>query len=205
MAPASARAIADRIVDATLALAEERGWEDVRLHHVAVRVDLPLARVFARFRDLDAVADAWFERARSVMLEVPAADIEGLAADQRLATVVMRWFDALAAHRAVTGQMLRGKLYPSHPHHWVPLIFDLSRHVHAILDAARIESTGRRRQLAEVGMTLIFLATLRDWLRDRSPAQTRTRRRLARRLRGADRCLGRGRAVRRNRAADDAE
>jgi AcrR family transcriptional regulator len=191
MAVAAESPIADRIVDASLALAEEVGWPNVRLHQVARHIDLPLARVFEHFRDLDAVADAWFERARMAMVQVPEEAIDGLPADRRLATALMAWFDALAQHRGVTGQMLRGKLYLSHPHHWVPLVFDLSRHVHALLDAARIESTGRQRQLAEVGMTVIFLAALRDWLRDRGADSKRTRARLNARLGFADRWLGR--------------
>lgn len=191
MTVAAERAIADLIVDACLALAEERGWAEVRLHVVAERLDLPLAEVFEHFRDLDAVANAWFGRARRAMVAVPAEAIRGLPAERRLAVVLMRWFDRLASHRRVTGEVLRGKLQPSHPHHWVPLVFDLSRHVHAVLDAARIESTGRLRQLAEVGMTVIFLATLRDWLRDGSAGQERTRARLDARLDRADRWLGR--------------
>jgi hypothetical protein len=60
--------------------------------------------------------------------------------------VMMRWFDATAAHRRVTGEMIRAKLYTSHPHHWVPMIFSLSRLVHDLLDAARVEGRGRVRQ-----------------------------------------------------------
>ena len=97
------------------------------------------------------------------------------------------WFDALAPHHAVTAQMLDAKLYPSHPHHWVPMIFDLSRLMHDFLDVARIASTGRRRQLAEVGLTAIFLASLRDWRRDPGRAGER----LGRRLAAADRLLAR--------------
>jgi hypothetical protein len=83
--------------------------------------------------------------------------------------------------------MLRAKLHPSHPHHWVPMIFDLSRLMHDFLDVARIASTGRQRALAEDGLTLIFLATLRDWLREPG----RTPEPLLGRLRRADRWLGR--------------
>ena len=50
----------------------------------------------------------------------------------------MRWFDALAPHREVTDQMLREKLYASHPHHWAPMIFNLSRTIHWLRDAARL-------------------------------------------------------------------
>ncbi len=109
----------------------------------------------------------------------------------RLELVMMRWFEALAPHHRVAGQILRAKLYASHPHHWVPLIFDLSRLVHWFLDGARIASTGRQRQLAEIGLTVIFLATLRAWLRDDSPDLARTRERLRDALNRADRWLAR--------------
>jgi hypothetical protein len=104
---------------------------------------------------------------------------------------MMRWFDALAPQREVTVQMVEAKLYLSHPHHWVPMIFDLSRLIHWFLDAARIVSTGRARQLAELGLTAIFLASLRVWRRDDTVGQERTRRFLRRRLAQSDRWLGR--------------
>lgn len=181
--------VSDRIVDGALELAEERGWEDLCLHHIARNLDLSLSKIGRHFRDLDAVANAWFARAEAEIRDLSTDDIVDLAPPDRLFKAMIRWFDALAPHRQVTDQMLRGKLYMSHPHHWVPMIFDLSRLIHWFLDAARIESTGRRRQWAEIGLTLIFLATLRDWLRDESDEQSRTRRKLRRRLERAGRWL----------------
>ena len=183
------------LVDAALALAEAEGWSEVRLSRVAERAGVPLPAVGQRFRDVDAIANAWFQRARLAMLEVPA-DEQGLAADGRLARVIERWLDTLAAHRRVTGEMLRAKLYPSHPLHWRPRIFDLSRLVHDLLDAARVEGQGRVRQAQEIGLTLIVLETLWDWLRDESPGQERSKAQLHRWLRCSGRmlaCCGRGR------------
>jgi AcrR family transcriptional regulator len=191
MATGKRAAVQDRIVDAALELGEERGWADVRLHQVAERAGLSLAEVSSEFRDLDAVADAWFARAAAALVAEPAAAIADRRPPERLEAAMMRWFDALAPHRELTAQMLRAKLYLSHPHHWVPLIFELSRLVHRFLDAARIASTGRARQLAEIGLTAILLATLRVWLRDRSADGERTRRYLLRRLAAADRWLKR--------------
>jgi hypothetical protein len=54
--------------------------------------------------------------------------------------------------------------------------------VHDILDVARVKGAGSLRQAQEVGLTLIVLATLREWLRDDSPAQEWSKERLARRL-----------------------
>jgi AcrR family transcriptional regulator len=183
------------LLEKTLALAEAEGWAEVRLSRVAERAGVPLVEVGRRFHDVDAIANAWFGRARLAMLAVPADELQGLAADGRLARVIERWLDTLAAHRRVSGEMLRAKLYPSHPHHWVPLIFDLSRLVHDMLDAGRVEGRGRLRQAQEVGLTLIVLGTLRDWLRDESAGQERSKARLGRRLRRGGRMLascGRG-------------
>jgi AcrR family transcriptional regulator len=178
---------ADRIVDAAIALAEERGWENVRLYLVAERLGIGLDDIGREFRDLDAVANAWFGRARRQLLRLPAEGLTDLPPPERLHAVITTWFDALAPHHAVSAQMLDAKLYPSHPHHWVPMIFDLSRLMHDFLDVAKIASTGRRRQLAEVGLTAIFLASLRDWRRDPGRAGER----LGRRLGAADRLLAR--------------
>jgi AcrR family transcriptional regulator len=177
------------LLNAALALAEAEGWSEVRLSRVAERTGVPLPEVGQRFRDVDAIANAWFQRARLAMLDVPADELQGLTADERLARVIERWLDTLAAHRRVTSEMLRAKLYPSHPHHWVPMIFDLSRLMHDFLDAARVEGRGRVRQAQEIGLTLIVLGTLRDWLRDESPGQERSKARLRRRLRRGGRML----------------
>jgi AcrR family transcriptional regulator len=177
----------DLIIEAALELAADRGWQDLRLHHIAEKLDLSLGEVGSHFQDLDAIANGWFAKAQTAA----GQEADDAPPPDRLHQVMMRWFDALAPYRQVTGQMLKAKLYPSHPHHWAPMIFDLSRLIHWFLDAARIESTGRRRQWAEIGLTLIFLATLRGWLRDSSDHQERTRRALQRRLESADRWLGR--------------
>ena len=191
MATSKPAKVRDRIVDAALELAEEQGWANVRLYRVAERAGLSLAAVGAEFDDLDAVANAWFARALAALESLPAEEVADRPPPERLHAAMMRWFDALAPRREVTVQMLEAKLYLSHPHHWVPMIFDLSRLVHWFLDAGRIASTGRRRQLAEAGLTAIFLGTLRVWRRDDSVGQERTRRYLRRRLAAADRWLAR--------------
>src|SRR5512144_336474 len=166
----------DRIVDAAIALAEEVGWEDVRLRVVAERLGLSLAEISAYFRDLDAVADAWFARARQEMLRPVPPGFVGLPARQRLETLLLRWFDVTSAHRRVSVQMLVAKLWPFHPHHWAPLIFNLSRTILWLRDAAALDARSPRRELEEVGLTWLFLLTLLVWAGDESEGQARTRR-----------------------------
>ena len=125
------------------------------------------------------------------MLAPTGSGFVRLPARQRVCDLMLRWFDALAGHRRVTGQMLATKLYPAHPHHWVPMIFNLSRLIQWLRDAAALDAGGRRRQIEEVGLTVLFLATLAVWLNDDSAGQERTRRFLERRLATADAAMGR--------------
>jgi AcrR family transcriptional regulator len=190
MAPAAEKGTSTleaQVVEAALALAAERGWEQVRLRAIAARTGLPLVEIGRRFRDVDAVANAWFAQARLAMLAAPPEALADRPADERLAIAFDRWLDALAPHRRIAAEIIRHKLYPSHPHHWVPMIFDLSRLVHDLLDVAQVEGSGRLRQAQEIGLTGITLLTLADWLRDESPGQERSRDRLRRRLARAGR------------------
>jgi AcrR family transcriptional regulator len=180
----------DRIIDAAVAAAGEDGggWYDLRLHLLARRLGVPLEAVLDRFRDADAIADAWFARAlRAMLRDEPGRDIDALPPSGRMHAVLMRWFDAQAAHRRVVGSMIGAKLHPSHPHHWVPLAFNLSRLIHWALDAARLDARGVARQAEEVGLTLVLLRALRVWLGDPSPGQRRTRAFLRRNLGWLDR------------------
>jgi AcrR family transcriptional regulator len=182
-----AGAIEKLVVDAALAIASKAGWEQLRLHTIAERTGLPLAEVGRHFRDADAVANAWFSQARLAVLGLPPDELDGRSADERIALALGIWLDSLAPHRRLAGEILRHKLYISHPHHWVPMIFDLSRLVHDLLDVARVTGSGRLRQAQEIGLTTITLLTLAEWLRDDSPGQERSKRHLRGRLARAGR------------------
>lgn len=179
------------MLDQALVDAEEGGWESVRLRAVAARLDVPLAAVAETFRDLDAVADAWFDTLRDAMLAPTATGFADLPAAERIETVMWRWFEAAGRHRRITLAMICAKLYPSHPHHWVPLVFSLSRLIQWVRDAARLDASGRQRQVEEVGLTALFLATLAVWAGDRSDGQERTRSFLRARLARADALMAR--------------
>ncbi len=199
----SPESLAAKILDTAIELAEESGWGRLRLRDVAARLNVSLADIQRHYRDKDAIADAWFARAWQAMLAPTPPDFADLPAETRLYRLIMGWFDALAPHREMTRQMISEKLTPAHPHHWVPMIFNLSRTIQWLRDAAILDAGGRRRQIEEAGLSGLFLATLWVWCNDRSPQQSRTREYLARRLATADRAVTRlwGKAAR---AADDA-
>ena len=180
---------ASDILQASLALAEEKGWDNIRLYQVADQLGAPLDVVRSQFPDLNGVANEWFKQALREMLAVPEDGFADQPAWRRLHVTMMKWFVHGAQHRNVTAEMLKAKLHPPHVHHWVPMIFDLSQLMHWWLDAARIASVGRQRQIAEVGLTVIFVRTLAYWVRDGSPDQQKTSKFLERRLKRADKAM----------------
>jgi AcrR family transcriptional regulator len=183
--PHAAPDLRERIVDTALALAEERGnWSAVRLHDVADRLSVPTPQILDHYRDLDAVADAWFLRGLKAMVGPKPADFLDNPEWRRIEICLHAWFDALADHRRVTAQMLGGKLHLSHPHHWVPMVFNLSRTVHWLREAAQLAAVygTRRAQREEVGLTALFIAALLIWTRDETAGQERTKRFLRREL-----------------------
>ena len=184
MSYAGRRAFERRIVDAALTLAAERGWADLRMFHIAEALDLPLSELRAHFRDLDAIANAYFDRALDAVVAEPPEGFHRLSARDRLLLVMLRWFEAVEPHRDQAREMIAHKLYPFHPHHWLPMVFDLSRLVHWMLDAARIESTGLRRSAQEIAVTALFLGALARWALDSRQDPERLRSWLLRRLAG---------------------
>jgi hypothetical protein len=73
-----------------------------------------------------------------------------------------------------------------------------------VRDAAGLDAGGKRRQVEEVGLTLLFLVTLRVWLSDETEDMGLTRRFLRRRLKDADALLAGLPRPRRQKAAQAA-
>lgn len=183
---APAGPLRERIVDAAVALADEAGWDRVRLHAVAAELGVGLPAVRAEFPDLDAVADAWLARADDAML---AAPIEPEApARARIEQAMLAWFAALGGRRRTLRAMLAYKLAPAHLHLQAALVVATSRRVQWLREAARLDAAGLQRQVEEIGLTALFGASVLVWLTD-DVEGTRTRRFIGRRLDAADRLM----------------
>lgn len=176
--------LSKRILDCALSLAEQRSWEAVRLHDVATALAITLDQIRPYYAEKEDLVEAWFDRADHAMLEATASpEFLRLSSRQRLHWALMSWLDALASHRQVTRQMIRGKLEPGHLHIQVPALMRISRTVQWMREAAHRDATYGRRALEETGLTGIYLLTFLRWMRDRSAGFTDTRRFLDRMLR----------------------
>ncbi len=180
-----------RIVDAALARADRVGWAQVRLHDLADDLGIRLTDVYGAFPDLDAVGTAIFARADRAMLEATRRrGFTKLAARDRLSMVIMAWFEVLAPHREHVAAILGYKFALAHVHLRVALIVRLSRTVQWIREAARLDATGLRHDVEEVGLTVLFVGTVGHWLSGRTDLAG-TRSFLERRLDRADTVMAR--------------
>ncbi|MBY5948397.1 TetR/AcrR family transcriptional regulator [Photobacterium rosenbergii] len=180
----------DRILDAALEMAAEQDdWSNLSFVELAKYCGTSVNHIRHYYADTNAIANAWFSRALEAMLTADLEGIEVLPVKERLEYIIWRWFEALAPRHRVTSQMLGAKLHLPHVHHWVPMIFDLSRLVQFWRETAGLHAGGRRRQIEEVVLTGIFLATLRTWCRDESLQQSQAHARLLALLTRAERSV----------------
>ncbi|MDX1592846.1 MAG: TetR family transcriptional regulator [Gammaproteobacteria bacterium] len=173
----------DAILDAALALGERHGWDALHMHEIAETAGTDLAELGRYFDQKDALCEAWFDRADAALREAPhTPGWRHLTPRERLGRALLRWLDALAPHRRLTAAMLGYKLQPEHPHLQLLGLTRISRTVQWLREAALLESTGWRRELEEVALTGIYLATFLCWLGDESEGARRTRALLDRQL-----------------------
>lgn len=170
-------AMREQIVDTALKLAEEQGWEAVRMADIADRLGIGLRSLSVYFREKDEIIDAWLDRADTAMLAT--ADTPGWSArptQERLRTLILTYLEALSGHRRVTREMIGHKLEFGHVHVQFPALLRISRTVQWIREGARREDTFFVRGLEETVLTSIFIATFLTWLRDEEgDARTRAR------------------------------
>lgn len=168
---------AAKILDAALTLADEQGWEAVRLHRLAAAAGITLDDIRRHFREKDALIDAWFERADGAALALAASgELAGATPRERLFRLIMAWLAALAPHRQVTRQMILSKCEPGHLHIQIPAVMRISRTVQWLREGAMLEDSGLARALAETAVTGIYLATFLCWLDEEDAEAPRTRR-----------------------------
>jgi AcrR family transcriptional regulator len=177
----------DKIIDATMSLLAEEGWDAVSLEAIAGKAGVSLAQLrdcydgriailadLARRTDktvLNAIDDAMAdEPARERLFDILFSRFEALEnvrpALRRLSAAVMR--DpvlALELNRIVTGSM-----------GWM-------------LSAAGIDHAGPGGLLRAQGLAVVWSQVMRTWLDDDEPGHARTMAELDKRLRQAERSI----------------
>ena len=167
---------ATQILDSALGLADVCGWERLHLFDVAAELGVGLDEIARHYRDKDQLVEAWFDRADLAMLaRAQEPELQPLTPGHRLEELLLAWVGSLAAHRAVTGQMLLYKLEPGHIHLQIGGILRISRTVQWWREAAKRETLHLARIVEESLLTGVYLRCFVHWLRhpEQEPAEFR--------------------------------
>ncbi|WP_220811199.1 TetR/AcrR family transcriptional regulator [Pseudomonas paralcaligenes] len=176
---------ADKILDTALDLAEVCGWERLYLHDVAEALDCDLAAIARHYGQKDDLVEAWLDRADRALFErARAADLAALSPSKRLEELLVAWLGGMAAHRALTGQMLLYKLEFGHIHLQAGALLRVSRTVQWWREAARRQNLHLSRVAEESLLSAVFLRTFVHWLRHPGEGDADLRALLRRQLRG---------------------
>lgn len=175
----------DKAIDAALALAAARRWNDVSMRDVAGEAGIALADLRRMFASKDALVDAFSARVDAAVIAGTDADAEGEPARDRLFDVLARRFEALKPHRSAVGSIVSAGL--GAPGAGLAAGCRLMRSMAWSLEAAGIGASGMQGRLRTKGLAAVYLAALAVFLRDDSPDLGRTMACLDRALGRADR------------------
>lgn len=165
--------IPQHLIDTAFRLAEERGWADLSLADIAREAKLPLSKVYPVFHSKAALLDGFTRMIDAAVLAEGEDDFDTAEpARDRLFDVVMRRFDALRPYRDGLGRIAYDQARD--PAALCCSLCALRRSMALMLEAAGLSSSGLRGQLRIKGLSAIYLATLRVWLRDETADLSKT-------------------------------
>jgi AcrR family transcriptional regulator len=178
--------IRQRIVDAALDLAAERGWAGLGLADIAAAAGVGLADLHGQFGSKAAILRTFFRSVDGAVLAGPAPADE--PARDRLFEVLMRRFDALASRKAAVAAVVRD--LPADPPAALCALAHLGCSMAWMLEAAGIPSAGLMGLARAKGLSFVWLNALRVWLNDDTPDLARTMAALDKGLRRAEAVAG---------------
>lgn len=181
----AAEATEERIVDAALALAGERGWRTISLADIAGAAGLSLAALYTVLPSKGAILEAFarrIDRATLAGLE-PAAESEDSVRD-RLFEIIMRSFDALEPHKPGVAALMAD--LPRNPLALLCQGTRLLRSLSWIAAAAGVETGGPLGLLRVKALATAYIWVLRTWLGDDTQDKARTMEALDRALKNLE-------------------
>ncbi len=164
------------LIDTALRLAAERNWRELSLAEIAEAAEVPLGEAYRIYASKQAILDAF---SRAIDAEVLADETmeqdweeDHSSARDRLFDVMMRRFDALQPYKAGLGNLLYDEALD--PLSALLGLRRLQRSMAAMLETARVSSSGIKGLVRTKGLAAIYLAAFRVWLTDESPDMAKT-------------------------------
>jgi AcrR family transcriptional regulator len=179
----------EAVLDAALALAAEKPWEDVRLSDIAQRAGVSLSDLRACYGGKIEILAAFSRRIDRAVLDEVDPDLDSEPVHERLFDIMMTRLDALAPYREAVRSVFKSfERRPGDLFAWNPIAV---RSMTWMLEASGIDSGGRLGRIGAQGLGVVFGRTLRVWLKDEDPGMARTMVELDRRLSEGERWMRR--------------
>jgi AcrR family transcriptional regulator len=172
----------DRAADAALTLAADQPWRDITLRDIAREAGVSFAELYAKAPGKGALMDRLSKRFDQAALK--AADDPSTELLDRLFEAVMARVEAMEPHRFALIAIAREE-GPFSPR-WGRRFAATAR---ALLEAAGIDTSGRRGAARVLAMTAVWARTLQVW-RDDEGALNRTMAEIDKRLKLMRKRLG---------------
>jgi len=162
----------EAIVHAALALAAEQGWTLTTLRDIAQRAEIPLTTLRGIVDDKTDILALYGKQIDAQVLATLGEVAPAASPRDRLFDILMERFDVLNTHRDGLVSILDSlKCDPKQaliacPH--------LARSMNWMLEAAGVEASGIKGALKILGLTAVYLKTLKVWRDDTSPDMAKT-------------------------------
>lgn len=169
---ASAQPPRDRVIDALLALLEDKSIEQITLRKVAATAGVSLAELRGEFDSTLSIVAGHIKRMDRAVLAEGDKDFAEDPPREQLFEVLMRRLEAMSPHKGAIRSLTRSAM--RNP----PFAFALNRlavqSMQWMLTAADIASSGPKGMLRAQGLALAFGSVLRTWLDDEDDDMART-------------------------------
>lgn len=172
-----------KAVKSALILAAEKGWAETSLYEISEHADIPMAEMFELFDDRHDVLVAYGRYLDQRVIEAtPDADAS-LSNKDRLFDILMERFDVLNEDRDGVRSIL--KTFCFDPKEALISFPHLGRSMNWMLENSGIRVHGLAGCLKILGITGIYLKTLKVWMGDDTEDMSKT-------MAALDKYLGRG-------------
>lgn len=161
----------EKIIDALMGLAAERGWDEISLADVADRAGVTLAQFRDFFPSKGAVLGGFSRRIDKIVL-AGGEKLAGESAKDRLFDVLMRRFDAMAPYKEALKNI---NDWAMHDPLALPALNQLALNsLRFMLEAAGLNSEGPLGTLKLQGLALSWTRVFHIWLADDSEDGAKT-------------------------------
>lgn len=154
----------DQVVVAAFDLAARLGWRHVGLADIAAESKLSLAELYGRYRSKTAILIAFARAIDAAVLAGTGAPSKDESVRDRLFDALMRRFEAQGPYKDGLAAVLRDGA--GGPAALLCGGASLLRSMAWTLESAGVGSNGLKGRLRTKGLLVVYLSSLRVWLRD---------------------------------------